>query len=334
MTRLVRKYGWGNSLDQFKSYSSFGGFSPGSNYGNGSVYSGMSFDPQKFSSTSLNLKIKPISLSPNTYSFGQGALDNSLATGQSAGGSGGVTNPKKKVKQSSVNWGNMASSALSAGANVASSFIPGPKKDEFGLTEYKAGDISNYSNAVASALQEKGWLGKAIALVGNVAGVAFGDKTNERKYQSQRNAAMIGQRRNQYAMAKEGQKLKVQSFFNKLDKKDKVIPRFKAGGMLVEEKKDHIIPKGKLHKENNNIGNKDKGIPIVAEDGTKLYELEKEELVLSLPVTEELEGLVGEYNKTNDDGILVHIGERLTDELLTNTEDKSEKFKKELENEG
>ncbi len=87
-----------------------------------------------------------------------------------------------------------------------------------------------------------------------------------------------------------------------------------------------MIPKGKLHKENNNLGQKDKGIPVIDNDGVKHFEVEKEELILTLAITEKVEGLVANYDKTFDDDILIELGKLLTEEILRNTQDNSGKF--------
>jgi len=87
-----------------------------------------------------------------------------------------------------------------------------------------------------------------------------------------------------------------------------------------------VIPKGKLHKENNNLGEKDKGIPVIDNNGVKKFEVEKEELILTLEVTEKVEQLAQTYVETQDDNILVDLGKLLTEEILRNTKDNSEKF--------
>jgi hypothetical protein len=87
-----------------------------------------------------------------------------------------------------------------------------------------------------------------------------------------------------------------------------------------------VIPKGKLHKENNNLGNKDKGIPVIDNDGTKHFEVEKEELILTLEVTEKVESLAAGYQSTGNESKLVELGKLLTEEILRNTKDNSGKF--------
>lgn len=136
--------------------------------------------------------------------------------------------------------------------------------------------------------------------------------------QAGRNQDMLSMYSNQIGLAREGIKIK----FNKLieDSPKKLLPVFQAGGTA------NIIPKGNLHKENNDIAGPDKGIPVVDAGGQKLYEIEKEEIILNLELTKTLEELVDTHSKTKDDQILVDLGKILTAELLSNTQDNTEKF--------
>ena len=84
--------------------------------------------------------------------------------------------------------------------------------------------------------------------------------------------------------------------------------------------------KGKLHKENNNLGNKDKGIPVISSDGDKKYEVEAGEIILRRKITELVEEYTLKYNETNDDALLEELGKHLTEELLNNTQDNYAKF--------
>jgi len=88
-----------------------------------------------------------------------------------------------------------------------------------------------------------------------------------------------------------------------------------------------VIPKGKLHKENNNLGEKDKGMPVIDNHGNKKFEVEKEELILTLEVTEKVEKFVAAYIETQDDTSLIELGKLITEEVIKNTKDNSEKFK-------
>ena len=109
---------------------------------------------------------------------------------------------------------------------------------------------------------------------------------------------------------------------------------FRNGGKLMEKPGAvNIITKGKLHKENNNLGNKDKGIPVVSSNGKKEYEVEKEELILRRDATLTLEDLVRKYDETKDDSVLEELGKFMSAELLKNTQDNSDKYKVKVKNE-
>lgn len=86
----------------------------------------------------------------------------------------------------------------------------------------------------------------------------------------------------------------------------------------------NVILKGKLHKENNNIG--DKGVIVTDDDGVKEFEFEKEELVLSVRLTSKINALVDRYNTIKDVATEIELGQLLTEQILFNTEDKSELY--------
>lgn len=123
--------------------------------------------------------------------------------------------------------------------------------------------------------------------------------------------------------AKSGMKLRTLREMEKFDRKDHLTRSFKAGGAIGAV---NIIPKGKLHKEKNTLGNGDKGIPVVDDKGVKMFELEKEELILRLKATEAVENLVSSYNDTKDDAFLEKLGRLVTSEVTGNTDDLSGKF--------
>ena len=102
-------------------------------------------------------------------------------------------------------------------------------------------------------------------------------------------------------------------------------PIFKAGGKLEDPDKVNVIPDGKLHKENNNLGNKDKGIPVV-EDGVKKYEIEKEELILRKTATSKVEKYVASFGSSQSESTLEELGKYAAGELINNTQDNTKKF--------
>lgn len=113
----------------------------------------------------------------------------------------------------------------------------------------------------------------------------------------------------------------------------KGIKVFKSGGKLETPDSVNIVPKGKLHKENNNLGNKDKGIPVI-DRGTnkKKYEIEKEELILRRTATKKVEDMVVKYKESNNEEDLISIGKYMAEELMSNTHDYSGRFGVKIDN--
>ena len=113
--------------------------------------------------------------------------------------------------------------------------------------------------------------------------------------------------------------------FNSPGKPSKTLIR-KGGGKLEEPGCVNVVVKGKLHKENNNLGNKDKGVPVVTPNGEKAYEVEKQEIIFRKPITQAIEKARDEYNNTKDEKVLIKLGKLLANELLNNTQDNDGKF--------
>ena len=104
------------------------------------------------------------------------------------------------------------------------------------------------------------------------------------------------------------------------------------GGKLEIPGEVNVVVKGKLHKENNNLGNKDKGIPIVNSTGVKEYEVEEGEIIFRKEVTTLIEQYVKMYEETKDDSLFEELGEMLAEELLNNTQDNYGKFGAKVKN--
>lgn len=106
---------------------------------------------------------------------------------------------------------------------------------------------------------------------------------------------------------------------------------FKDGGKM------NILPEGKLHAHNHHLEDVDerledltkKGIPIVtvSENGelSQVAEVEKEELILHLELTKQIEALWDQFKKAEDpeekNRIAFECGDLLCREIITNTED-------------
>jgi hypothetical protein len=216
----------------------------------------------------------------------------------------------------------------------------GNKMQVAGDTLKAAGKGAAAGAAIGSFLPGAGTvIGAGIgALVGGISGLLKSKKkvkTDQTAYLDNTQAAYEGynQKANaaQYAaMAKAGTKLEIKK---KLDgaKKNAVSWhgrkfKFKSGGKLEAVGEVNIIPSGTLHKENNNLGQKDKGIPIIDGDGKKVFEVEREELILRLKTTKEVEDLVGKYKKSHNDKHLIDLGKLLSNEIMTNTHDFSGRY--------
>lgn len=119
--------------------------------------------------------------------------------------------------------------------------------------------------------------------------------------------------------------LKIESFIELID--PNTIPEFQNGGSI------NVIPDGALHARKHNMdldGITKKGIPVVSEgENGKLQqqaEIEKEEVILRLEVTQKIEELYKKYynddsTQKEKDEYALEAGKLITKELLHNTKD-------------
>lgn len=99
-----------------------------------------------------------------------------------------------------------------------------------------------------------------------------------------------------------------------------LLPKFKKGGSIKPT--ENIIPNGVLHEEFNKLG--DKGMPVVKcnlKDNSckKQYEIEKDEMILTLKTTKKIESLVDKENHKE-------LGKFLKKQILSNTHSYTDKF--------
>jgi hypothetical protein len=249
--------------------------------------------------------------------------------------------PKEVPKQKfSFNPSSMINIASTAGLAATDLFAEG-SVDKFGMTNPEGdGSVAkSVFSGVGTGAQigsMLGPIGTAVgAGVGGIIGAITGSKQQkkeitayERARQKKEGALTRTNDANQFqAMqqqslsAKNGMKFS-KAIEKRIADKSSLIPVFKSGGKV----KDNVIVKGKLHKENNNLGERDKGIPVITNDGTKAMEFEKEEWVTSASVTKQIEELADIYNKSKSDSDLVALGKFVKKQLLSNTTDNSEKF--------
>ena len=111
--------------------------------------------------------------------------------------------------------------------------------------------------------------------------------------------------------------------------KEDNVEAFKQGGQM------NVIPEGALHARKNNMegAGEDftaKGIPVVDNQGEQQAEIEREEVIFTKDLTEFLEENMKKYNEedSDKDAIAIKVGKRLTKELLTNTDDRTNLIEK------
>lgn len=95
-----------------------------------------------------------------------------------------------------------------------------------------------------------------------------------------------------------------------------------------EEETKNVIPDGALHAHKHHMDNADsltqKGIPVVDDKGEQQAEIERDEIILHLKLTNKLEELQEQYekaSKTEQDKLAIEAGKLLVEEILHNTID-------------
>jgi len=86
----------------------------------------------------------------------------------------------------------------------------------------------------------------------------------------------------------------------------------------------NIIPTGAYHHTSNNLG--DMGLPVVDDNGVKIFEIETKELILGPNPSEKMTNLVKEYNVTGDDSLLKEIANIAKEELIKNTHSYNDEY--------
>lgn len=118
-----------------------------------------------------------------------------------------------------------------------------------------------------------------------------------------------------------GSIIELTSFIEPISPDD--IPEFKEGGSI------NVIPEGALHARKHNMdmeGITKKGIPVVSNDGEQQAEVEREEIIFRLEVTQKLEELQKKFyneeiSKKEKDELALEAGKLLAYEILHNTQD-------------
>jgi len=240
--------------------------------------------------------------------------------------------------------GTIAQGVADIGIAGINAFSKSPESNEFGMikpenngsviaksTLKSAGSGAATGATIGSVVPGLGTAVGAVAggLIGAVSGFFKGKKdtqTANQQYNHDYSANYGKFYGNQYAnqfaamKGKDGMKMKTAQVISNIGVSKSLVPR------VGNKASENVIVSGKLHKENNNLGNKDKGIPVINNKGRKVFELEKEEWILNLDATRRAERLANDYINSNDDSILENLGREMHKELTTNTRDNSNKF--------
>ena len=111
----------------------------------------------------------------------------------------------------------------------------------------------------------------------------------------------------------------------KAKKNEEGLETFKEGGQM------NVIPEGNLHARLHHMEDSEKftqkGIPVIDKDGNQQAEIELNEIIFNLEVTEKLEKMYKSYkdyesNKEKDE-VAIQAGKLIAKEIMENTEDRT-----------
>lgn len=124
-------------------------------------------------------------------------------------------------------------------------------------------------------------------------------------------------------------------YLEEIEGKRKYKPKFKDGGTIEKEENSeksiseqpNVIPEGALHKNKHHIEGSEewtqKGIPVVDNENKQQAEVECDEIIFNLEVTQKLEELQKKYYKENKEDYAIEAGKLLVDQILYNTDDRT-----------
>lgn len=133
-----------------------------------------------------------------------------------------------------------------------------------------------------------------------------------------------------YAVGKNGMKILSKKELQKILETRKL----QKGGVIGTD--TNILPEGALHARLNHLQDTSenledttkKGIPVLDEHGDQVAEIERDELVLRLEITQKIEELM----KDGSDEAMIEAGKLLVSEIIDNTQDNTGQITEEVEN--
>jgi len=311
--------------------------------------------PDSFNSGIGETVNKPASLS----SGGTSAMGNAFASGGSNTAGAATDVAGKSAGKSAFAPMSGAAQGASAVAGAGVSMLTNDMEADAGIQEdnidlavdqnkmANAGGISGAAKGAQMGMQFGPWGALIGGVVGGAAGY-FGGKKKGKEMEMERKRlvknrnigrmhegqAKLADKSNalaqaaqmRYGYAKKGGKFYVSTFVFGLSSNDGPIIKivreplkaFKRGGKI--DNTTNIIPNGVSHEEENVWGTK--GQPVVKckkESCEKVYEIESDELILTLKTTHKIEELVGKKDKKA-------LGKLLMNELVNNTHSYSKNY--------
>lgn len=193
------------------------------------------------------------------------------------------------------------------------------KRTLFGIGQNKMNDYIHGANDQVSLINEIG-------------------RTNSLRKQSDYARDLAQQNLNRYAgtnymvhaVGKNGMKIMSREELQSILAKQKL----QKGGVIGTD--TNILPEGALHARLNHLQDSNenleditkKGIPVLDEQGNQVAEIEKEEIVFRLELTQKIEELM----KDGSDEAMIEAGKLLVAEIIENTQDNTGQLTEEVEN--
>lgn len=180
--------------------------------------------------------------------------------------------------------------------------------------------------------------GKSLGFSWHANTIAWNPETGEGEFMKSPNHKTI-QKEVDWYNSKDGQNFKRQYELVKSSPYWKYVKRHKEGGSIITITSDiemfqkggtiNVIPEGALHARKHNMemdGITKKGIPVVDKEGEQQAEIERNEVILRLEVTQKLEELSKIYyseesSEEEKEQAALEAGKLLSDEILYNTQD-------------
>ena len=180
--------------------------------------------------------------------------------------------------------------------------------------------------------------GKSLGFSWHANTIAWNPETGEGEFMKSPNHKTI-QKEIDWYNSKDGENFRRQYTLVKSTPYWKYVKKHEGGGSIIEITSDvemfqkggtiNVIPEGALHARKHNMemdGITKKGIPVVDKEGEQQAEIERNEVILRLEVTQKLEELGKIYyseesSEEEKEQAALDAGKLLSDEILYNTQD-------------